>query len=166
MSTEVPNQRLGADGKTTVAALVQGYGRDPHLHDELLGGDGVLRPHWRGFLEALVGVPEDELTGWPERLNALVRDTGIAHDIFADPGTRERWRVDPLPLLIPAAEWQSLQAALVQRARLFEAILADIYGGQELLLSGRIPPGLVFSDPAWLRDCRGIEPPRRLMFYA
>ena len=45
MSTEVPSQRQGAVGKTTVGALVQGYARDPRLHDELLGGDGVLRPH-------------------------------------------------------------------------------------------------------------------------
>ena len=30
------------------------------------------------------------------------------------------WQLDPIPLLIPAAEWETMEAGLIQRARLLE----------------------------------------------
>ena len=94
-----------------------------------------------------------------EQLNARVRETGIAYDLFSDPtSTTQPWRVDLVPLVIPANEWQGLERALVQRARLFEGVLADLYGAQRLLASGAIPHQLVFSDPSFLRPCKNLRP--------
>ena len=91
------------------------------------------------------------------RLNMRVRETGIAHDLFADPSkTAQPWRIDFVPLVLPPAEFRFLERALVQRARLFEAILADVYGPQRLMASGFIPPEMIFSDPSFLRACHGI----------
>ncbi len=85
-----------------------------------------------------------------------VRETGIAHDLFADPSkAAQPWRIDFVPLVLPSSEWRFLERALVQRARLFEAILADVYGPQRLMASGYIPPELIFSDPSFLRACHG-----------
>ena len=90
-----------------------------------------------------------------EQLNARVRETGIAYDLFSDPAsTAQPWRVDLVPLILGAEEWRELERALIQRARLFEAILADLYGPQQLLASGAIPHQLVFSDPSFLRPCQ------------
>ena len=50
------------------------------------------------------------------------------------------------------------RAALKQRALLFERLLADLYGPQKLLTSGAIPHELVFSDPSFLRPCKGLQP--------
>ena len=44
-----------------------------------------------------------------------------------------------MPLLINQTEWQELQAGLIQRAELLEAILADIYGPAKLVSEGRLP---------------------------
>ena len=44
-----------------------------------------------------------------------------------------------LPHIVPAAEWEQLAAGLRQRARLLEAIAADIYGAQRLLTDGTDP---------------------------
>ena len=57
------------------------------------------------------------------------------------------------------SEWKAIEAAIVQRAMLFNAVLADLYGPQELLRENRLPPELVFPNPAFLRPCWGIEPP-------
>ena len=93
-----------------------------------------------------------------EQLNARVRETGIAYDLFSDPtSTTQPWRVDLVPLVIPANEWQGLERALVQRARLFEGA-ADLDGAQRLLASGAIPHQLVFSDPSFLRPCKNLLP--------
>ena len=67
---------------------------------------------------------------------------GIAHDIFADPTSPgKRWEVDLVPLILSSDEWHALEAALVQRARLLNAILADIYGEQRLMREGLDPAG-------------------------
>ena len=56
------------------------------------------------------------------RLAQRVRETGIAYDIFADPNTAaQRWALDLLPVVISAHEWQGLERALIQRARLLGA---------------------------------------------
>ena len=46
-----------------------------------------------------------------EQLNARVRETGIAYDLFSDPASATQpWRVDLVPLIIGAEEWRGLSA--------------------------------------------------------
>ena len=51
------------------------------------------------------------------------------------------WRLDPLPLILDDREWSSLEAGVVQRAELLDAILADLYGARRLLARQRHPGG-------------------------
>src|SRR5262249_19173538 len=62
-------------------------------------------------------------------------------------------------MLLGAEEWPLLEAALQQRARLLNAILADLYGPRRLLAEGRLPPSLVYGNPRFLRPCAGIAGP-------
>ena len=52
-----------------------------------------------------------------------------------------------------------IEAAVVQRARLANAILRDIYGEQRLLRDGIVPPQLVLGHPQYLRALQGVTPP-------
>ena len=91
---------------------------------------------------------------------------GIAHDTIADP-TRagKRWDVDLVPLILASDEWRPLEAALIQRARLLNAIVADIYGEQRLMREGFIPS--IFSIRLPRGPCQGIEPAAgHVQFYA
>ncbi len=137
-------------------------------YDELLDPSGAVRPHWRGFLSALGALPEAERNARAVRLDQRVRETGIAYDIFSDPNTSsQRWQLDLAPIIISAAEWRCLERALIQRARLFDAVLSDLYGEQRLMREGTLPPELVFSDASFLRPCQGILPHAGgLQFYA
>ena len=47
----------------------------------------------------------------------------------------------------------------MQRTRLLNLILADLYGPQRLLAAGLLPPSLALSNPAFLRACHGIPVP-------
>ena len=144
--------------------LLAGYSRLRNGgYDELMGANGHVRPHWEAFLAALADLPPAERAQRAERLNSRVREMGIAHDIFADPTSPgKRWEVDFVPLIVSSSEWHALEAALIQRARLLNTILADVYGEQKLLRQGLIPPALLFSDPAFLNPCHGITPSRAI----
>src|SRR5262245_19072677 len=140
--------------------LAKGYRAAAASFDELSDSSGALRPHWEPLLQALEALDPANRVRRMEQLNARVRETGIAYDLFSDPArATQPWRIDLVPLLIPANEWHRLERALIQRARLFEAVLADLYGAQRLLASGAIPHQLVFSDPSYLRPCQGLRPP-------
>jgi uncharacterized circularly permuted ATP-grasp superfamily protein/uncharacterized alpha-E superfamily protein len=156
-AAEIPNGELTA-----------GYRPAPGGFDELVDGSGAIKPHWVPLLQSLEAL--EPVTRWRrmEQLNARVRETGIAYDLFSDPAsTTQPWRVDLVPLIISAEEWRGLERALIQRARLFERLLADLYGPQRLLTSGTIPHQLVFSDPSFLRPCKGLKPTRGyIQFFA
>lgn len=149
--------------------LAAGYADPiPSGHDEMIDAQGVVRPHWRGLLHELESILPEERRARAEALDKRVNQIGIAYDIFADPtAQRQRWTVDLAPLIISVDEWRWLETALQQRARLFDAILADIYGAQSLMRRGIIPPTLVFADPAFMRASLGAAPPGgHLQFYA
>lgn len=137
-------------------------------YDELLDDDGTIRPSWRGLLSSLVGLSPAELAIRTARLDRRVRETGIAYDIFADPNASSlRWQLDLLPIVVSSPEWDWLATSLVQRARLFDQLLADLYGEQSTMRRGLVPPELVFSDGSFLRPCQGILPRAGpLRFYA
>jgi len=148
--------------------LIRGYCALARGFDEMIDRSGVIRRHWEPLLHGLAGLTPATRALRMEQLNARVRETGIAHDLFADPSsTAQPWRVDLIPLVVAPEEWRWLERALIQRARLFEGILADLYGPQKLLASGAIPHQLVFSDPSFLRPCHGLRPKRGfIMFFA
>ena len=164
------SQSRGSPASVThdVEDLAAAYQRDSGGYDELMGTDGTVQPHWLPLLGALGALSPAARAERLDRLNMRVRETGIAHDLFADPTkSAQPWRIDFVPLVISPADWSLLERALVQRARLFEAILADVYGPQTLMASGQIPPALIFSDPSFLRSCHGILPGSgHLQFFA
>ncbi len=135
----------------------------------MMGPDGKVREHWLPFLRALKYLGPAEVARRWEDARQLIRENGVTYNVYGDPRGLERpWALDPIPLLLSAAEYETLQAGLVQRARLLEQILADLYGPQRLLLGGLLPPELVFAHPGFLRPCHGVAPPggRYLHFYA
>ncbi len=137
-------------------------------YDEMLGSEGGVRPHWRAFIEAFRDFDEGERHARAQKLRRQVRENGIAQDLFSPTAALdEPWKIDLVPLIFGPEEWRRLETALVQRARLFAAMLDDIYGGQALLRSGAIPPALLLGDRNFIRPLVGTNPGRgRLTFYA
>ena len=63
-----------------------------------------------------------------------------------------------LPLILDADEWAVIEHGVLQRARLLEATLADLYGEQTLLRDALLPASLVFAHPQYLRAAHGLQP--------
>lgn len=94
-----------------------------------------------------------------EESRRLLRQNDVTYTIYDDPQSGERlWPLDVLPLLIPAAEWREIEAGVLQRARLLDALLADIYGPQQMVAEGILPPALIEANPGFLRPCHGVKP--------
>lgn len=147
--------------------LLAGYRPPAGGFDECVDADGAIRPHWDTFSESFGAMPPEEQFQRQERLRRLVTENGIAHDLFADPGSRQPWSIDLIPLVISSGEWKELERGLTQRAALYDLIAKDLYGPQKLLKTGRVPPRMVFSDPAFLRACRDSKPTKHLInFFA
>lgn len=136
------------------------YSPDPGRYDELLDEGRRLRPHWNPLIEQLAG---DDPRGVARRQVQLTRrliiENGVTYNVYADPKGADRpWTLEPVPLVLPAAEWRHIEAGLAQRARLLDALLADLYGPQRLLAEGVVPAALVFGHPNFLWPCMGIVP--------
>ncbi|MBL6852062.1 MAG: circularly permuted type 2 ATP-grasp protein [Alphaproteobacteria bacterium] len=57
------------------------------------------------------------------------------------------------------ADWTRIEAGIIQRAKLADTILNDIYGPQKLIAGGFLPPHLVNGHPQFLRPLAGVTPP-------
>jgi uncharacterized circularly permuted ATP-grasp superfamily protein/uncharacterized alpha-E superfamily protein len=138
-------------------------------YDEMVTGQHRMRPHWQAFLSSLGRLTPELLAEHWEEARRLLRQNGVTYNIYGDPqGTARPWPLDLVPLLIPPAEWKGIERGVAQRARLLNAFLADLYGPQTLIRSGRLPPSLVYSDPCFRRPCHGLPVPdgRYLHFIA
>ena len=88
-----------------------------------------------------------------------VRDNGITYNVYADEnGPQRPWSLDLFPLLVDAPSWQRIEAGVLQRMRLLEHVLSDVYGPQTLLHKGFLPPALVHGHPGYLRAMHGVMP--------
>ena len=138
-------------------------------YDEFIDDSGEVRPEWRELGELIGGRGRDGLERLREVLRTLVDNDGITYIEIGRPAEEAAdpqgiampgpWRLDGIPLMISASDWQTLEAGVVQRSRLLDAVLGDLYGDQRALTSGVLPPELVFGHPGYIRAVRGVANP-------
>lgn len=135
------------------------YAGSSQRYDELLERDGSIRAHWRPLIEYLADSGPDGARRCVEMTRRLVVENGVTYNVYADPQGRDRpWQLDPLPLLVAAEEWAAIEDGVRQRARLLNALLADLYGEQELIAEGIVPPELLFGHPNFLWAAHHTRP--------
>lgn len=156
-------------GSAAVGSLFDAYRPVPALHDELVTESGEVRPLWQKFSARLDELGAAELGRRWEQARRLIYENGVTYNVFGDARGMDRpWELDALPLLIDGNEWESVSAALVQRAELLNLILSDLYGPQRILSEGWMPAELVYGNAGFLRPCHGTRVPGDcyLHFYA
>lgn len=152
-------------------ALFDLRGRAGTSYDEFVDAAGEVRPAWRELAECVGERGHDGLNRLRSIVRGLVDNDGITYvqvdrngeavtngDGTAVPGP---WHLDALPLLLSARDWDVLESGLVQRSRLLDAVLTDLYGPRRSVTSGVLPPQLLFAHPGYVRAARGIEVPGR-----
>src|SRR5262245_60222097 len=105
--------------------LLRGYAAPQGHFDEVRDRRGELRPYWEAFAAASETIGPDELAAAQRRVARQLHDNGVTYNVQAMESPRA-WALDVLPHIVPATEWQPLSAGLRQRARLLEALTADL----------------------------------------
>lgn len=120
---------------------------------------GQVRPHWQSLGVKIQRWSSEERASISSAAARMIADLGTTFNVYSDAGgAGQPYELDPIPLLIPPADWTHVSAGLAQRMRLIDTVLADLYGPQQLLKEGLIPPDLVHASPAFLQYARGVQP--------
>ncbi len=140
-----------------------GYAPLPGVPDEAVAADGSLRPLWARLAAHLDGLSSADLAVALARADQYLNDSGVFYRQYGGPvggngSTERQWPLSHVPVLLDQADWEDIAAALTQRADLLERLMADLYGPNDLVRSGQLPPGLVAGNPEWLRPMVGIAP--------
>lgn len=136
-------------------------------YDELRGSAAglqapALAPAWRAFFTHLGSDGVADLDRRADALQRRMRENGLfyqLHEQRAGDGATGPWSLDLLPLIVTSQDWAAIERGVLQRVRLLNAMMADLYGPQTILQRGLLPPALVTGHPGYLRAMRGARVP-------
>ncbi len=140
-------------------------------YDEFVDAGGNVRPSWQELADLIGERGRNGLERLRGVVRSLVDNDGISYievDRHGDMVTNGQgiampgpWHLDGIPLVVSASDWDTLEAGIVQRSRLLDAVLTDLYGQRRAVTSGILPPQLLFGHPGYIRAARGIDNPGR-----
>jgi uncharacterized circularly permuted ATP-grasp superfamily protein/uncharacterized alpha-E superfamily protein len=131
------------------------------VRDEMWANSGHPRPDVAGLFAALNRFSPAELQARSARLTRAGREMGVHFAVVDDQtGDNREWQLDLLPRVLAAEEWSLVERGLIQRAKAFNAYIADIYGHQRILHERGVPYDIALSDPAFHRQLMGLPTPR------
>jgi len=115
-----------------IAELLAGYRPLPGVYDEMMADDGTVA-------RALARAPRRARRARTRRAGAPVRGERtvicaspvVFYRVYEDKESANRaWPLAHVPLMIEAGEWEALQAGLIERASLVEAVHRTISTGR------------------------------------
>jgi uncharacterized circularly permuted ATP-grasp superfamily protein len=79
--------------------------------------------------------------------------------LFRPGSGRTTFPLDAVPRVVPAAEWDELEAGLAQRMKALSAFVADAYGARRIVEAGVMPERVIETSEHYEPAMRGTEPP-------
>lgn len=87
-----------------------------------------------------------ELIAHQETINRQLARYGVKFGIYKNGEFKERlFPFDPLPRVIPAAEFAVLDKGLCQRVMALNMFLKDLYGDKKIIRDGVVPEDFAFA---------------------
>jgi uncharacterized circularly permuted ATP-grasp superfamily protein len=141
------------------APLGESYDLDGFF-DEMFGGPGQPRPHYRALAEHLAELRPDELDERRHAAETAFVNQGIGFTVYGEEAGLERiFPFDVIPRVIPNDEWQLLERGLIQRVQALNLFLHDVYHDQQILAEGLVPAELVLGAGHFRREMVDLDPP-------
>src|SRR5690606_21221493 len=127
-------------------------------YDEMVDADGAVRPHYRAFAKWLGQQPAETMAARQIEADLNFRRVGITFSVAGDEaGTERLIPFDLIPRIIPAAEWQRLQAGLKQRVRALNLFIHDIYHDHNIVRAGIVPAEQVFLNAQYRPEMQDVD---------
>jgi len=132
-------------------------------YDEMFSGPGVLHPHYQPLLEHFSSLPADELRQRKQAADLSFLNQGITFTVYGrEEGTEQIFPYDPIPRIVTAAEWATVERGLTQRITALNLFLKDIYNEGRILKDGVVPREIVYSCKHFRRQMVGLQVPRNV----
>ena len=157
--------KVDAVAERTEESLFDGYVPE-HFFDEVFAADGTVRPHYQKFMSRFGRISRNEFDAKRHAVDVLLLRQGITFNVYGDAQATERiFPFDLIPRIIPATEWEKLEAGLVQRITALNLFLHDIYHEQRILKDGVIPPFYVLSARHFRREFVNFSVPEDIYIH-
>ena len=129
-------------------------------YDEMHAPDGGVRAHYATFADWLSRQPDEALRAKRAEADNLFHRVGITFAVYGEQEGAERLiPFDIVPRILSGAEWNRLEAGLVQRVRALNAFVHDVYHGQDILRAGLVSARQVFCNPQYRPEMQDMDVP-------
>ena len=140
--------------------MFKGYAADK-FYDEMFSPDGSVRPHCEPLYGKFQQIENDDFLSRKATSELYFMRQGITFNVYHDNQGSERiFPFDPVPRVIPADEWELIEAGLTQRITALNLFLNDIYHDQEILKDGVIPRFYIEEAKSFRKEFRGVDVPK------
>ncbi|MCG6863060.1 MAG: circularly permuted type 2 ATP-grasp protein [Chromatiaceae bacterium] len=131
-------------------------------YDEFFQDDFRPRPHYARMWDHIRHAGLHLLDAKSREACMTLRAEGVAFSRYStqSEGIGRVWPFDIVPRIITAGEWRLIEAGLKQRVRALNLFLRDIYGRQNILKDGVVPPELIYNGKDFRREIMDISPPQ------
>ena len=138
------------------------YARLPEANDL-----GECRPHYEAYARWLAAQDPQLMRSRREEAEVIFRRVGITFAVYGDKdedgsGTERLIPFDLIPRIIPAQEWKSMEAGLVQRVTALNRFIHDIYHDQDILRAGVIPREQIEGNAQFRPEMVGLDVPNQI----
>src|SRR5271167_1636541 len=150
----------GVEPRPEMAAMPTPSAAADRPMNEMFELDGRPRPECARVVNYLLSMEPQKLAQLSDWAHRMFLEMGVTFNVYGDDAGSERiFPFDPVPRIIPAATWTSVEAGLIQRVKTLNAFLADIYTHGEILKEGLVPRDLILGSPQFRHAAVGIKPP-------
>jgi uncharacterized circularly permuted ATP-grasp superfamily protein len=130
-------------------------------YDEMFSAPSKPRPHYRELFHRLQKIDPEEFRRRKGMTELSMLQDGVGFTVYRqEEGIESVWPMDPVPRIIPAHEWETIEKGLVQRITTLNLFLKDVYHDQLILRDRVVDPRLVLEGGYFRREFMGTQVPR------
>src|SRR5579871_392051 len=130
-------------------------------YDEMFDGAFHPRPHYQSLCRLLTGLSPHEFRRRKAMTDLSMLQDGVGFTVYRqEEGIERVWPMDPLPRIIPPAEWTHIEQGLVQRLTALNLFLKDLYTDQLILRDRIVDPRLILEGGFFRYEFMGAKVPR------
>ena len=132
------------------------------MFDEMNASPTEVRAHYTKYAKWLAEQPPEVMADRREEAEMIFRRVGITFAVYGDKdedasGNERLIPFDLIPRIIPAGEWSTMKAGLVQRVTALNRFIEDVYHGQEIIKAGHIPHDQVVNNAQFRPEMMGVN---------
>ncbi|MGB5237655.1 MAG: circularly permuted type 2 ATP-grasp protein [Flavobacteriaceae bacterium] len=132
-------------------------------YDEMFSASNNIRPSYERFKLRLEKMSKKKLRNLQHATDRAQLSLGMTFNVYSDnQGVERILHLDIIPRIISGEDWEGLAKGLEQRIEALNLFINDIYNEQKVLKDNIIPKELVLSSAGYLKECRGLNPPRNV----